>query len=121
LDKFFLIPNPWWIIGFICGEGSFTYGSSRSITAKFGYRIKYQLFFEIAQNTKDIYILQAILKFLGTGREAFRAELIISSVRIPLLFLSIGVSPLWKGGFAEQIKIKIESQKEKYLNLKLEI
>jgi hypothetical protein len=87
LDKFFLIPNPWWIIGFICGEGSFTYGSSKYITAKFGYRIKYQLFFEIAQNTKDIYILQAILKFLGTG--------IISSAA--------------------------EREKEKYLNLRLEI
>jgi LAGLIDADG endonuclease len=46
------------------------------ITAKFGYRIKYQLFFEIAQNTKDIYILQAILNFLGTG--------IISSAAAPL-------------------------------------
>jgi hypothetical protein len=51
--------RPWWIIGFICGEASFTYGASNYTTKKSGIKIKYQLFFELAQKTKDIHILEA--------------------------------------------------------------
>lgn len=59
--------RPWWIIGFICGEASFTYGASSYTTKKSGIKIKYQLFFELAQKTKDIYILEAVLNYLGSG------------------------------------------------------
>lgn len=62
------INKPWWIIGFICGEGSFTYGSSKYNTKKSGEKYKHQLVFELSQKTKDIYILEEILNYLGTGK-----------------------------------------------------
>jgi hypothetical protein len=64
LDRFLVFPSPWWIIGFICGESSFTY--SKSDINKFGL-MRYSLIFELSQRTKDIYILYAVSIFLGFG------------------------------------------------------
>lgn len=62
-----LTLEPWWIIGFICGEGSFTYGAAKYHTKKLGERVKYQLVFELSQRTKDIWILESVQTFLNVG------------------------------------------------------
>lgn len=59
--------NPFWISGFITGEGSFTY-FTRSRTNSAGLIVKdYTLIFEVSQRTKDIYVLNLINSFFNTG------------------------------------------------------
>ena len=54
VNVFPIIQSPWWIIGFVAGEGSFTYTLSRLT-----------FYFEISQSSWDFFILNAIIKFLG--------------------------------------------------------
>jgi hypothetical protein len=67
LDRFLVIPSPWWIIGFICGEGSFSYHEMTSSKMNSGQLLRFGLRFEVSQRTKDIYLLYAISIFLGFG------------------------------------------------------
>lgn len=59
--------NPWWIIGFICGEGSFTYGKIKYNSKLLKNRNKYNLLLEISQNNKNMHVLYAIYSFFGVG------------------------------------------------------
>lgn len=85
----FSIPSLYWITGFICGEGAFTYytktSPSSSIITESNFtdknetrvdpdlknvKISHNLVLEISQRTKDIYIFpkgQAIYKYFGAG------------------------------------------------------
>jgi len=66
-DRYVVIPSPWWIIGIICGEGSFSYNEMTSSKMNSGQLLRFSLRFEISQKTKDIYIFYAISIFLGFG------------------------------------------------------
>lgn len=64
-DKNNLNLSPWWIIGFIIGEGSFTYATKKSTSDKNKQRIAYRLIFAIAQDKRDVHILEAINAYLA--------------------------------------------------------
>ncbi|PVU98264.1 hypothetical protein BB561_000014 [Smittium simulii] len=62
LNKYLI--NKDWFLGFVDGEGCFYFyiGKQKNTT------IQLQASLEIAQNTHDIFVLEAIRKFLGCGR-----------------------------------------------------
>lgn len=60
-----LIPDSNWLAGFVEGEGSFFIDLSKS-EGKLGERV--QLTFQITQHTKDVILLQSVIRFLGCGR-----------------------------------------------------
>ena len=55
------IPNPYWIVGFVAAEGSFS-ASPYSIKLK-AYRAR----FFITQDKRDLLLLELIASYLGTG------------------------------------------------------
>jgi hypothetical protein len=61
-----LIPDPFWLAGFIEGEGCFFIDISKAAGAKLGERV--QAVFQITQHIQDIVLLETILLYLGCGR-----------------------------------------------------
>jgi len=59
--------DPFWISGFVTGEGSFTYFTRTRKNAE-GKKIKdYTLVFEIGQRTQDCHVLNLIYSYFGVG------------------------------------------------------
>nr|YP_010555501.1 GIY-YIG endonuclease [Ramaria rubella]UYR22249.1 GIY-YIG endonuclease [Ramaria rubella] len=58
-----LISNPWWIVGFICAEGSFSYYTKKYKGKALTAKLHHTLVLEIYQDSKDIYILKAIANY----------------------------------------------------------
>lgn len=59
--------NPFWISGFVTGEGSFTYFTKTRINSK-GKTVKdYSLVFEVSQKVIDLHILNLINTYFKTG------------------------------------------------------
>lgn len=72
VNLFPVIQSPWWIIGFVAGEGSFTYTFSRLT-----------FYFEISQSSWDFFILNAIITFVGLPSSSLLHESRgISKVRV---------------------------------------
>lgn len=61
-----LIPDPFWLTGFIEGEDCFFIDISKAARTKLGERAC--AVFQITQHVQDIELLQTILLFLGCGR-----------------------------------------------------
>ena len=62
-----LIPDPFWLTGFIEGEGCFFFiDISKVARANLGERV--QAVFQITQHSQDIVLMQTILSFIGCGR-----------------------------------------------------
>nr|YP_009517163.1 LAGLIDADG homing endonuclease [Blastosporella zonata]YP_009517210.1 LAGLIDADG homing endonuclease [Blastosporella zonata]AYE93086.1 LAGLIDADG homing endonuclease [Blastosporella zonata]AYE93087.1 LAGLIDADG homing endonuclease [Blastosporella zonata] len=59
------IPDPNWVSGFVSGEGNFDAGIRKS-TNVIGYRV--YLRFRITQHSRDIQLIELIIKYLGAGR-----------------------------------------------------
>ena len=57
--------DPWWVTGFIDGEGSFIISIVKNKLRKIGWEV--QLLFSINLHVKDISILEEIKKFYGVG------------------------------------------------------
>jgi len=59
------IPNPYWLSGFVSGEGCFSISiiNSKSTTGK-----QIILMFTITQHSRDSRLMEEILKFLGCGK-----------------------------------------------------
>lgn len=58
--------NPWFITGFVDGEGSFWVNISRENTFKIGWRVK--LYFQIALHKRDKVLLEQINNFFVVGK-----------------------------------------------------
>lgn len=50
-----VIPSVWWIVGFVCGEGSFSYLTRSRTTASGEQRFDFSLIFEVSQALSDKY------------------------------------------------------------------
>lgn len=61
------IPSPWWIVGFIVGDGLFTYYKYNTILANGINRVVYNIVFTANQLKVDTFILNSIAIFLGCG------------------------------------------------------
>lgn len=86
------LPSAWWIVGFVIGEGSFTYGKVSRISEGHSQpKIFYNLVFYVNQLKKDSYLLVSRANFLGHGTvyiydNRLTAELRITNLK-PLLHL----------------------------------
>ena len=63
----YILKNPLWVSGFVCGEGSFTYYKSIKSSSKGLHKTNIQMGFECSQVTSDSYLLQALLYYYGVG------------------------------------------------------
>ena len=62
------IINPYWIVGFILGDGGFTFSKSVTISKKTGEtRISFSMQMFVSQLNTDIYLLKSIANHIGTG------------------------------------------------------
>lgn len=62
------IPSPWWVVGFIVGDGSFSYSKvTRVINNSGEKRSVFHLVLSANQLKMDKYILISIANFLGCG------------------------------------------------------
>ena len=57
--------NPFWVSGFVDGEGTFYVGIYKNPTLKSGYQVLPE--FRIVQHQKDIQLLYALKSFFGSG------------------------------------------------------
>ena len=58
--------NPWWVLGFVDGEGCFMVSILKDKNRKTGWEVKPS--FGISLHVKDLYILENIKNHLGVGR-----------------------------------------------------
>jgi hypothetical protein len=75
--------NPWWVIGFVDGEGCFTISILKDKNRKTGWDVKPS--FSLSLHIKDLYLLEKIKNHLGVGKIYKRgqqsAQLQVSSVK----------------------------------------
>ncbi len=57
--------NPYWVSGFVDGEGTFYVGVNKNSTMNIGYQVLPE--FRIVQHKKDIKLLYALKKFFKAG------------------------------------------------------
>ena len=57
--------NPYWVSGFVDGEGTFYVGINRNITMKSGFQVLPE--FRVVQHEKDIKVLYALKTYFGAG------------------------------------------------------
>jgi len=62
------ILNPSWVMGFVCGEGSFTYFTATRVIAKGITNLTYTMVFETSQLPSDTFLLLAVLDCIGIGQ-----------------------------------------------------
>ena len=57
--------NPYWVSGFVDGEGTFYIGINKNLTMKSGFQVLPE--FRVVQHEKDIKVLYALKTFFGAG------------------------------------------------------
>ena len=57
--------NPYWVVGFVDGEGCFSVGVFKNQTLRLGYQV--QLEFSITQHKRDHDLLLQFIEFFGCG------------------------------------------------------
>ena len=70
IDKSLCTINPWWLAGFIDGEGSFSVSIRKSSSHNTGYQVS--LIFEISQHLIDVELMENIVKYLQVGKLILR-------------------------------------------------
>jgi hypothetical protein len=57
--------NPYWIVGFIDGEGCFHVSVSKNKSSKLGYQVTLE--FSITQHIRDKELMEKFIEFFGCG------------------------------------------------------
>ena len=57
--------QPYWVSGFVDGEGTFYVGINKNSTMKIGYQVLPE--FRVVQHEKDVVVLHALKKFFNCG------------------------------------------------------
>lgn len=60
-----IIPNPYWLSGFACGDGSFVVSVSKSKSSTSGFIAR--LFFSICQDKRDRELMSSLVNYLSCG------------------------------------------------------
>lgn len=81
MPSFNQILDPWWIAGFVTGEGCFTYSSSKRVQAGVVTATIYSPTFEVSQRVDSIHVLDWIVNYWGAGK-VYTEKRGISKVRI---------------------------------------
>lgn len=59
------IPDPFWVAGFVSGEGSFNISLGKSLNTKTGYKVG--LRFQITQHSRDAELLKLLIDYFNCG------------------------------------------------------
>ena len=59
------IKDPYWLTGFVCGDGCFMVSISKSKSTKTGYAVR--LFFSISQDKRDTLLMKYLANYLSCG------------------------------------------------------
>ena len=59
------IPSPYWLSGFVCGDGTFRVSESKSSYTKSGFA--FRLFFSICQSKRDKSLMESLVNYLSCG------------------------------------------------------
>jgi LAGLIDADG endonuclease len=59
------LMNPYWIVGFIDGEGCFHVSVSKNKSSKLGYQVTLE--FSITQHIRDRELMEEFIEFFGCG------------------------------------------------------
>jgi hypothetical protein len=62
----YTIPDPYWVAGFMSGEGSVYVRIKKSLTHKIGYQV--ELILQMTQHTRDEQLLRSFIDYFGCGR-----------------------------------------------------
>lgn len=68
------IPDPNWIAGFVSGEGSFRVRMFKSASHAIGYQV--QLRFQITQQSRDKFLMERFVSYLGCGYISERGDIV---------------------------------------------
>ena len=68
------IPDPNWIAGFTSGEGNFSVRVFNSASHAIGYQV--QLRFQITQQSRDKFIIERLISYLGCGYISERGDIV---------------------------------------------
>lgn len=68
------IPDPNWIAGFVSGEGSFMVRMFKSASHAIGYQV--QLRFQITQQSRDKFLMERFVSYLGCGYISERGDIV---------------------------------------------
>ena len=60
------ILDPYWLAGFVSGEGCFRVSLIKTISSQLGYWV--QLSFELTQHTRDIELINSLIEYLDCGQ-----------------------------------------------------
>lgn len=90
----YLNENPYWLVGFVNGEGCFTASFFVDPSNTWGIQLSFE--FNIVQKDYDIELLEAILVFLGVQGNAFVRKNQVASVAVRnIKFLRANVRPFF--------------------------
>lgn len=81
--------NPYLLVGFIEAEGCFLIEVSKSVTNKFGFRVK--LNFSIAQHSRDFYLMNRIVNYFDCGVYVSHSTRAYGEFRIVALDKILGI------------------------------
>ncbi len=77
------IINPYWIVGFIMGDGGFTFSKSLVISKKTNEtRVYFSVQMFVSQLNIDVYLLRSICNHIGTGLITSYSNNLIASLRV---------------------------------------
>lgn len=68
------IPDPYWIAGFASGEGSFMVRVFNSASHAIGHQV--QLRFQITQQSRDKFLMERLVSYLGCGFISERGDIV---------------------------------------------
>lgn len=68
------IPDPNWIAGFASGEGNFSVRVYNSVSHVTGYQV--QLRFQITQQSRDKFLMERLVSYLGCGYISERGDIV---------------------------------------------
>ena len=60
------VLQPWWVVGFVDGEGCFRASLLKNAKLRFGYQI--QMEFVVVQHQRDVDLLYQLKSFFGCGQ-----------------------------------------------------
>lgn len=66
-----IISDPNWLAGFVDGEGCFLMNVQNSSTHRLGCKV--ELRFQVTQHSKDILLMESLVKYLDCGK-VFRSR-----------------------------------------------
>ena len=59
------IPSPFWLAGFVCGDGSFLVAINKTLRTKSGFQVR--LSFSVGQHIRDINLMKSFCNYLSYG------------------------------------------------------